>query len=544
MSETDAEKGSLKEQRDRFLAFSFASADLFVEVSGEGRVIFAAGAAKGVTGLDEKSLIGKKWLELLSVYEQARMINVSERAKPGKRCGPMLVNMSETMGARKAILTVIRMPGSDKLYLAFGLSSAIMARIAHAIGDHVGLDLLGRGDFEEAACGALNRARLSGQEVSLTFFDFAPTAQDRKRVGESGWKKMRESIAEFLIAECVDGYAACEMMDGRYAFLHDKKITTESLKEKFVNLTKQTDPSGLGVAVKVKTLLADLKVLKEKQTPQAVKYALDEFHAKGGGMSLASLNGGFDSFVASNVDKLKEFQGWIERSSFNLHFQPVVDLQTNQAKYFEILCRFEQGSTMTWIKFAEDMGLASAFDDAMCDRAINHIKFKAGGTWTRFSINVSWLSVENPLFVEKLLEKLGKEQTLTERLMFEVTNSSRISDMDAAAKFISGLQKLGYKVALDDFTDGQQASEILHRLKPDVVKIDGKYMRNLQSSGREAAVVKNLAETCEKMNIEFVAKWIEDRGQSVVLQEIGVRAAQGYYFGKPGPKPDFVPNKN
>src|SRR5262245_9976543 len=127
------DKSPMKEQRDRFLAFAFASADLFVEVSEEGRITHAYGASKGITGMNEKSLLNKKLAELFSVYEQTALIHTLERAKPGMRVGPTLINLVDGMGTRKAIMTAIKMPGSNKLYISFGVSNAIMARISHAL---------------------------------------------------------------------------------------------------------------------------------------------------------------------------------------------------------------------------------------------------------------------------------------------------------------------------------------------------------------------------------------------------------------------------
>jgi PAS domain S-box-containing protein len=119
-----------KKQRDQFLAFSFASADLFIEVTEEGKVAFALGAAKGMTGVDEAELLGKNWLDLFSSYDQAALIAMLETSKVGKRCGPMLVDMHESVAKRKAVLSGIKMPGSDNFYLTLGLSNKMMGKLA------------------------------------------------------------------------------------------------------------------------------------------------------------------------------------------------------------------------------------------------------------------------------------------------------------------------------------------------------------------------------------------------------------------------------
>jgi EAL domain-containing protein (putative c-di-GMP-specific phosphodiesterase class I) len=542
MTEPLPEKNSLKEQRDRFLAFAFACADLFIEVSGEGRVIFAAGAAKGVTGIDDKKLIGKKWLELFSVYEQAKMQNAYENAKPGMRKGPILINLSDALGARKAILTWIRMPESDKLYLTLGLSNAIMARVAHAIGDATGFDILGMGMFIEAADMAFSRARASGQDIAMTIIDFAPTGLDRKRIGEPAWKKIRELLAEHLITQSSDGYTAGELSDGRYAFLHDAKMSAEHFRGKIDSIFKQTDPAGEGVTtLKIKTLPADLKTLNLRQTSTAINYAVREFQSKGTGIPIHTINEAYSAYLAANTPKMKEFTGFIERASFNMHFQPIVNIDDNKAISFEILARFEGGGDSGgWIKFGEDMGLAAQFDASMCDRAINHVKFKAGGTWTKFSVNLSPLSLENAEFHEKIIEKLTKDKALAERLMFEITNATTIINLDKAGAFITDLQKLGFTVALDHFTDGPNVSEILIKLHPNAIKIDSRHARNMLISSRDAATIQSLLDDCKAMGIDTIVKGVEDKPTMNMLKNFGVKMCQGHYFGKPAAKPDYV----
>ena len=73
---------NLKDLRDKFLAFSFASADLFIEVSGEEKIVFALGAARSLTGIDETKLKGRKWLELFLDWWTYGFRSWRERAGP------------------------------------------------------------------------------------------------------------------------------------------------------------------------------------------------------------------------------------------------------------------------------------------------------------------------------------------------------------------------------------------------------------------------------------------------------------------------------
>ncbi|MBX2834338.1 MAG: PAS domain-containing protein, partial [Micavibrio sp.] len=108
MSDPDAK---LKKQRDQFLAFAFASADLFLEISESGKITFALGASKGMTGITDKEMMGMNWLSLFSAFDQAKLIDRLENARLGKRWGPELVDLNEDIIKRKGIITGIKMPG-------------------------------------------------------------------------------------------------------------------------------------------------------------------------------------------------------------------------------------------------------------------------------------------------------------------------------------------------------------------------------------------------------------------------------------------------
>jgi len=539
-----ANENSIKDQRDRFLAFAFASADLFLEVSEEGKVVFVFGAAKGLTGIDDKTLMNQNWLELFSAYDQALILNTYERAKPGLRCGPLLVTLSEKMGSKNAILTGIKMPGSNTFYVTLGLSNALMSKLAQMMNPPASPEVLGRENFTEAAKDALFHAKSVGEDVNLTLFDFAPTEEYKAKFGDEAWGKFQEALGEALIQESYDGYTAGQIGEGRYSVLHNANVSADMIQEKILELSKEKDPNGDGIEIDSKTITADLEAMSEKDASRALFYTIHEFERKGAELTIETLNSGFDDYVKANAEKMKEFKNFIQSSSFNIHFQPIVNLQTKEATHYEMLCRFNYGDTLEWITFGEDMGLAAEFDMAMCERAINFIKFKGGVTHTKFSINISGQSIEDDKFFEDLMLLLSKHPGMESRLMFEITESSGIHDLKKVSHFVTELQQKNFKIALDDFGAGSASFQYLQQLEVDYVKIDGKYTRKLLSSQRDAAMIKNLVQMCRDLGIEVIAEYVEDTEQVKLLQEMGVTYGQGYFFGKPSAQPNYInPNE-
>lgn len=539
-----ADEKTLKAQRDQFLAFSFASADLFIEVSEE-EIVYALGAAKGIIGVSDQSLIGRNWLDLFSPVDRPILRSIYKKAKPVLRCGPILVTMNkEISDGKKAVVTGIKMPGSEKFYMTVGHSNMMMARIGDSIRHENESAILNKDDFMEAAIEALNVARSLGQEVDLTLFNVDATPADIQRLGPEAWKAFTDSINELLLTKSVDGATAAQISDGRYSLLHDKDVDPLTLLTQMRDFAKEQDPDGNGFDIQLKTITSDLAQLSEQEASRALIYTIHEFERKGTDFTIETLNTDLKTYLSANARRLKEFQGIIEQTHFALYFQPIVNLKTLEATHYEILSRFASGDTQEWIMFGEDVGLAAEFDLAVCERAINYARFKAGGTKTRFSVNISGQSIQNESFYEKLKARLDVDKNLKDRLMFEITESSHIKDLELVSKFVLDLKKQGFQVALDDFGSGAASFEYLQKLEVDHLKIDGKYTRRILSSQRDLAMIKNLTQMCKEMKIKVVAEFVEEEEQLTLLRELGVDYGQGYLFGKPSQKPDYVPSQN
>lgn len=533
---------SLKLQRDRFLAFSFASADLFVEISEDHKIAYALGAAKGIIGIDDKSLIGRDWFELFDPIDRPVLRTMINKAKPVMRCGPVLVTLNEEISdGKKAVVTGIKMPDSERFHLTVGKSNLMMAKMGDVARNAESYEILSKSDFLDAAKEALNVATSLGQDVDVTLFEFGATKDDISRFGAESWNAFTSAINELLLTKSIDGNMAGEIEPGKYSIIHDNNIDPESLREQITELSKEQDPEGKGFEIKSKTVTSDLSEMNERDATRALLYTIHEFERKGTELTIETLNSGLETYLDVNAQKIKTFQSMIDRLSFSLFFQPIVNLKTMEASHYEMLSRFEEGDTMEWIMFGEDVGMASEFDIAVCERAINFVSFKAGGTKTKFSINISGQSIEDESFFETLMKLLSKGQNLKNRLMFEITESSHIQDLEKVNKFVSNLKNEGYEIALDDFGAGSASFQYLQQLHVDHLKIDGKYTKKLLSSQRDVAMVKNLVQMCKDMDIKVIAEFVEDAAQLEILRNMDVEYGQGYLFGKPAPKPEYIP---
>jgi PAS domain S-box-containing protein len=540
-----ADTKDFKKQRDRFLAFSFASADLFIEVAENGKVAYALGAAKSLTGVDHQTLVGHNWLDVFSPADRMTLAGMYKQAREGERCGPLSVTMDEILaGGKKAIVTALQMPGKKEFHVTIGFTSLLMEQLAEAVKEHAEYKLLDKDHFIYAAQEALDLARSLGQNLEMTLVDIADTRAIKGRLGDEVWDSFTTALTEVLGSHSFDGQTAARITEGRYSIIHDRSVNPDKLCKELIKLSKTSDPDGKGFKIENKNVSADLAHMSERETMKALVYTINEFERKGTSLNIDTLNTGFKAYVSANVHKIHQFKTMVEQSSFDFEFHPIIQLRNTEVSHFEMLSRFRDGgSTQEWVLFAEDIGMAADFDIAVCDRAINYLLYKSGGHGTKFAVNISGHSIQNEQFFKTLIAKLTMNKDLANRLIFEITGSGAIVALEMVDNFIGALQKHGFKVCLDDFGAGSASLPHIQQLRVDYVKIEGQYTQKILKSDRDALLVKNICKMCEDLGIKVIAERVESEEQARTLKAMGVPLAQGYYFALPDRKPVFNPEK-
>ncbi len=531
---------NLKKQRDRFLSFSFATSDLLLEVNGEGHVSYALGAIKGMTSSDDAaSLVGTHWLDIFSPKDRLVLKLMLSKAQAGSRCGPVLVALDKNKAAQNIIVSGIKMPGKDEAYLSLANSNALMNQIGMSVKQHHEKRTLDKETFIDVAQETLRMAGELGQEVDMTLIDIPGADKARKRFGKETWDQFSDKVNDLLCDSSIDGGAAAKIGQGQFSVLHEGDIDVEALSSQIEEISKEEDPFGEGLEIKTKSISADMSDMNERDATRALFYTLSEFERQGTDMTIENLNSSFKAYVAANTQKIQQFKKILDNLAFSMHFQPIVNLETVECTHYEMLCRFQEGNTFEWVMFGEDIGMAAEFDMAVCKRALTYISKKRKSQKERFSINISGQSIGNEAFFTQLMELVAEHSNIKNQVIFEITESTQIQDLDQVGSFIKELQEIGLQVALDDFGAGAASFQYLNSLHVDYVKIDGKYIRNILHDQRDMIMVKNLTQMCKDLDIKVIGEFVENKEIADTLLNLGIDYGQGYYFGKPAQGPQF-----
>lgn len=243
-----------------------------------------------------------------------------------------------------------------------------------------------------------------------------------------------------------------------------------------------------------------------------------------------------------------EWEGKIRRAldqdGFVLHYQPVFDLTTEEVSHYEVLLRMrdEDGTLHTPAAFldtAERFGLIREIDYWVLRKAMEvQAQSAARGSPVALAVNLSGRHFNEAALALKIEESLLTTGAEPRRLIFEITETAAVSNINEAAQFVRRLHDAGCRVALDDFGVGYSSFHYLKHLPIDMVKIDGSFIRSLDTDQFDRVFVRAMGEVARGLNIATVGEFVENGRVVTVMRSLGIQYGQGYYLARPGP--DFL----
>jgi diguanylate cyclase (GGDEF)-like protein/PAS domain S-box-containing protein len=228
----------------------------------------------------------------------------------------------------------------------------------------------------------------------------------------------------------------------------------------------------------------------------------------------------------------------LEKNLLRLHFQGVYHASDNSLSHLEVLVRMLDESDPSrlimpghFIPLAEQSGKILEIDRWVIEESV---KLLAGAPDVpSLAINISGRSFDDPglpQFISSCLEKYAVEPY---RILIELTETSAVSDLHDAQRFIEALHVTGCRTCLDDFGSGFSSFAYLKHLKADVLKIDGLFIRDLPNDRDNQVFVKAIVDVARGMRKITIAEFVEDGETLAMLKGFGVDLVQGYHLDMP-----------
>ncbi len=240
----------------------------------------------------------------------------------------------------------------------------------------------------------------------------------------------------------------------------------------------------------------------------------------------------------------------IEQEQFELHYQPIVKLESRQLVGFEALIRWQHPQRglilpAEFISLAEETGLITPIGwwvlRSACSQMVLWQQTNLDAKSMFISVNITGKQFSQPYAGDIIAQILSETGLNPSCLKLEITESEIIENIELVLSTVEKLKSLGVQLSMDDFGTGYSSLSYLHCLPVDTLKIDRSFIQGMQSnrsSGitaqcHQLELVKTIIKLAEVFNLDLIAEGIESEAQCATLMELGCQYAQGYLFSKP-----------
>ena len=241
-----------------------------------------------------------------------------------------------------------------------------------------------------------------------------------------------------------------------------------------------------------------------------------------------------------------ELEEAIDKGNIELHYQPKVNLKTQQVSGVESLARWTSevhGPVRpdVFIEIAERSGLILPLTLLTVNLALRQGR-ELQNISPEFSIGINLsAAVLNDAEVHELIKRaLSIWGTPADQLTLEITESAMLADPNKSLRILKSLRSEGLNISIDDFGTGYSSLSYLKNLPVTELKIDKSFVLNMMEDEGDAKIVKTVVDLAHNFDLAVVAEGIENQDCLDQLAQMGCDYAQGFYIARPMPFDDLV----
>lgn len=231
-----------------------------------------------------------------------------------------------------------------------------------------------------------------------------------------------------------------------------------------------------------------------------------------------------------------------KNDEFISYYQPFVDLKSGKICGLEALMRRQKptGEIIApnqFIESLEETGLIIEVGFSLIEKICKQMRnwIDSYGYCPPVSINLSPTQFKDEFFCEKLISIIEKEKVPSNLIVFEITESMLIEDVNRTICILERLRSRGFTISLDDFGTGYSSLSYIQRFKINTIKVDMSFIRNITRSQADQAIVEAIIMMAKALDLETIAEGVETKEQVEIIKDLGCDIGQGFYWDKPMP---------
>ena len=249
-----------------------------------------------------------------------------------------------------------------------------------------------------------------------------------------------------------------------------------------------------------------------------------------------------------NQRLINDLRAAVEEHQFKVYYQPKYAIQANRPKLIsaEALIRWDHPelgmiAPGDFVPLFEENGLINIVDTFVWQEAARQVAKwrKTYGYTLPVSVNLSRADLFDPGLIDRLKQLISDNGLDRHDIKLEITESAYSDNAKKVLNVIGRLQELGFETEMDDFGTGYSSLNMLSEMPIDVLKMDMKFIRNIEENSTDLRLVKLILDIARYLNLKVVAEGVETEGQLVLLRDAGCDVVQGFYFSRPLPPEEF-----
>lgn len=412
--------------------------------------------------------------------------------------------------------------------------------------------LVNRREFETRLNQALGAARAEGRHYALCYIDIYNFKLVNENHGREAGDELLKQIATLLHSKVRDTDVLARLNNDEFGVLlnncsiHNAMETAQTFRQAVRDFRFEWDGASISVGISIGLVpihgdsggvgdimgLADAAcyVAKDKGNHRIHVYRAQDVAVKQ---------------RHADLSWVQRIRGALDDNQLRLFCQNIVPLNTSSEPHMthhEILLRMidKKGDIIrpaSFIPAAERYSLMPSIDRWVVQNALALLsdRLRRHQQIGMFAINLSAQSLDDENFLGFVIDQFDKTGVPASHICFEITESTAISNLMSATRFMSILRGMGCRFALDDFGRGFSSYGYLKNLQIDYLKIDGSFVRDLANDPVDHAMVESINQIGHIMGVQTIAEFVETHDALEKLMALGVDHVQGYQLGKPRP---------